>query len=142
VDRFTASISLSIFLPLNSIFRGSSAAVVFYGTSPRSQVIERIKAPVVGLYGGNDQRIDATTPPAAQEMKRLGKSFEYEMFPEAGPAFMRAQDGQAGANLRAAQQAWPRASSFLKKNLNSGVSRVSTVDVEIGLLQTTRGGHL
>jgi carboxymethylenebutenolidase len=121
---------------------GLSAAVVSYGTSPSSQVIARIKAPVLGLYGGNDQRVDATIPSAAQEMKRLGESFEHEMFPEAGRAFMRAQDGQAGANLRTAQRAWPRAVSFLKENLNSGVSRVSTVDVEIGLLQTTRCGHL
>lgn len=117
---------------------GLSAAVVFYGTSPSADALDRIKAPVLGLYGGNDERVDATVGPAAQVMKKLGKSFEYEMFPGAGHAFMRAQTGQAGANMTAARQAWPRAIRFLKQNLASGSSGVSTRDVEIGLLQTTR----
>lgn len=120
---------------------GLSAAVVFYGVSPATEALGRIKAPVLGLYGGSDARVDATVPPAAQELSRLGKSFDYQMFPGAGHAFMRAQNGQAGANLKAAQQAWPRAVEFLKKNLESGVSRVSAQDVEMSLLRTTRCGH-
>jgi carboxymethylenebutenolidase len=121
--------------------QGLSAAVIFYGTPPATQALSRITAPVLGLYGGNDMRVDATIPPAAAELKRLRKSFDYTMFPGAGHAFMRAQSGQAGANLLAAQKAWPLAISFLKKNLESGTSRVSPVDVEIGLLPTTTCGH-
>jgi len=120
---------------------GLSAAVVFYGVPPAAEALGRIKAPVLGLYGGSDARVDATVPPAAQELSRLGKSFDYEMFPGAGHAFMRVQNGQAGANLKAAQRAWPRAIGFLKKNLESGVSRASAVDVEMSLLLTTRCGH-
>jgi hypothetical protein len=78
---------------------------------------------MLGLYGGNDARVDMTVPPAAQEMKRLGKSFDYTMFEGAGHAFFRAQDGQSGANLKATQQGWPRMVQFLKKNLETGVSR-------------------
>jgi carboxymethylenebutenolidase len=99
-----------------------SAAVVCYGTPPSTQALGRIRAPVLGLYGGNDARVDMTVPPAAQEMKRLGKSFDYTMFEGAGHAFFRAQDGQAGANLKATQQAWPRMIQFLKKNLEGGVA--------------------
>ena len=77
---------------------------------------------MLGLYGGSDARVDATVGPAAREMKRLGKSFEYTMFEGAGHAFARAQDGQSGANLRALQQAWPRMIQFLKQNLASAVS--------------------
>ena len=98
------------------------AAVVYYGTSPATQALGRITAPVLGLYGGNDARVGATVPPAAQEMKRLGKSFEYTMFDGAGHAFLRQQDGQSGANLKATQQAWPRMIQFLRKNLETGVS--------------------
>jgi len=101
---------------------GLSAAVVCYGTPPAAQALGRIKAPVLGLYGGSDARVDMTIPPAAQEMKRLGKSFDYTMFEGAGHAFFRVQDGQSGANLKATQQAWPRMVQFLKKNLESGVS--------------------
>jgi carboxymethylenebutenolidase len=98
------------------------AAVVCYGTPPAPEALARITAPVLGLYGGNDMRVDATVPPAAQEMKRLGKSFDYTMFKGAGHAFFRAQDGQAGANLEATRQGWPRMIGFLKKNLQAGVS--------------------
>jgi carboxymethylenebutenolidase len=130
---------------------GLSAAVIFYGTPPSAQALADIQAPVLGLYGGKDERVDATIPPAAAEMKRLGKSFEYEMFPGAGHAFMRVQSGQSGANLAAAQEAWPRAIRFLKQNLEPGtayapngysrIARVSPVDVEIDLLRTTTCGH-
>jgi carboxymethylenebutenolidase len=98
------------------------AAVVYYGTSPAAPALARITAPVLGLYGGNDARVNATVGPAAQEMKRLGKSYEYTMFEGAGHAFARAQDGQSGANLKAIQQAWPRMVQFLKQNLRSAVS--------------------
>ncbi|MGA2478535.1 MAG: dienelactone hydrolase family protein [Spirochaetia bacterium] len=98
------------------------AAVVCYGTPPSADALARIRAPVLGLYGGNDMRVDATIPPAAQEMKRLGKSFDYTMFEGAGHAFFRVQDGQAGANLKATQQGWPRMIGFLKENLEQGAS--------------------
>ena len=101
---------------------GLGAAVVYYGTSPAAQSLARITAPVLGLYGGSDARVDATVGPAAREMKRLGKSFEYTMFEGAGHAFARAQDGQSGANLRALQRAWPHMVQFLKQNLASAVS--------------------
>ena len=101
---------------------GLSAAVVCYGTPPAALALGRITAPVLGLYGGNDARVDMTIPPAAQELKRLGKSFDYTLFEGAGHAFFRAQDGQSGANLKATQQGWPRMVQFLKKNLETGVS--------------------
>jgi carboxymethylenebutenolidase len=120
---------------------GLSAAVVFYGTPPASPALSRIQAPVLGLFGGNDERVDATVPSAAAEMKRLGKPFEYGMFSGAGHAFMRVQSAEAGANLKAAQQGWPMAVSFLKKSLQSGTSRLSPAYVEMSLLQTTTCGH-
>jgi carboxymethylenebutenolidase len=107
------------------------AAVVYYGTSPATQALSRIRAPVLGLYGGSDARVGATVPPAAQEMKRLGKSFEYTMFEGAGHAFLRAQDGQSGANLKATQQAWPRMVQFLRKNLEAAVSLWDDRNVEV-----------
>ncbi len=91
------------------------AAVVFYGVSPATEALARIRAPVLGLYGGDDARVDATIPPAQEEMKRLGKRYEAELYDGAGHAFLRQQDGRSGANLRAAQKAWPRAVQFLKQ---------------------------
>ena len=98
------------------------AAVVFYGVAPATQSLARITAPVLGLYGGSDARVDATIPPAAAEMKRLGKRFDYELFDGAGHAFLRLQDGQGGANLKAAQKAWPRMVEFLRQSFGKSAS--------------------
>ncbi|HTR02970.1 MAG TPA: dienelactone hydrolase family protein [Thermoanaerobaculia bacterium] len=95
------------------------AAVVFYGPSPDAAVLDAIRAPVLGHYGGDDERVDATIPPAEAQMKKLGKSFEVHLYDGAGHGFLRDQTGRDGANLKATQQAWPRTVSFLKEKLGS-----------------------
>ena len=92
-----------------------SAAVVYYGTSPETAALSRIKAPVLGLYGENDARVNATIDPASSEMKKLGKTYQVEIFKGAGHAFLRAQSGQDGANLKATESAWPQMLAFLLK---------------------------
>ncbi len=94
-----------------------AAAVVYYGTPPAADALARVRAPVLGLYGGDDARVTSTVPPTEQAMKRLGKRYEAEIYAGAGHAFLRAQDGRDGANLRAAQQAWPRTIRFLRETL-------------------------
>jgi carboxymethylenebutenolidase len=94
-----------------------SAAVVYYGTSPSdAKDFEKIKAPVLGLYGSDDARVDATIPPAQEQMKKLGKEYTPHLFDGAGHGFLRGQSERDGANLKAAQQAWPLTIEFLKKN--------------------------
>jgi carboxymethylenebutenolidase len=93
-----------------------NAAVVYYGTSPAADALATIKAPVLGLYGGNDARVDATIEPAVAEMKKLGKSYDPHVFDGAGHGFLRQQGGQNGANLKATQQAWPATVAFLKEH--------------------------
>lgn len=94
-----------------------SAAVVYYGTSPAAADLARIKAPVLGLYGGDDARVDATVPPAQDEMKKLGKKYDVHTFEGAGHGFLRQQDGRDGANMRATEQAWPATLKFLREYL-------------------------
>ncbi len=91
------------------------AAVVYYGTSPDSAMLLKLNVPVLGLYGGDDARVGATVGPASVELKKLGKTFEYEMYDGAGHGFLRAQSDRDGANLRATEKAWPRMLAFLKK---------------------------
>ena len=93
------------------------AAVVYYGTSPDSALLSKIKAPVFGNYGGDDARVDVTIDPAAKEMKRLGKVYEYEIYDGAGHGFLRQQTGRDGANMKATEKAWPKTIAFLKKYL-------------------------
>jgi carboxymethylenebutenolidase len=105
-----------------------SAAAVFYGQAPGSDTTDatadsvaaqlaNLKAPVMGFYGGTDMRIGATIPVTEAAMKKLGKSYEVHSYEGAGHGFMGAQAGMGGANLKAAQQAWPVVVKFFSANL-------------------------
>lgn len=95
------------------------ASVVYYGSSPSTDRLGTVRAPVLGLYGENDARVNATVPPADSAMKALGKTFEHQFFTGAGHGFLRAQDGANGANLAAAKGAWPRTIEWFRKHLES-----------------------
>ena len=96
------------------------AAVVYYGTSPSDPSdFERINAPVLGLYGGDDERVNATVPPAEEAMRQSGGSYTPVFYEGAGHGFLRAQDDREGANMRATEQAWPRTVAFFREHLES-----------------------
>ncbi len=92
-------------------------AVVYYGTAPALTELTNVKSPVLGLYGENDARVNATIPAADSTMKALGKPYEPVTLAGAGHGFLRQQDGQNGANLTAARAAWPKTIAFFQKNL-------------------------
>ena len=82
------------------------AAVVYYGTPPQDlSTLAAVRAPVLGLYGGDDARVTSTVDATREKMHALGKSYEPHVFDGAGHGFLRAQGGQNGANARAAAQA-------------------------------------
>ncbi len=96
---------------------GLDAAVVYYGTAPtEASAIEAIKAPVLGLYGGDDARVGATIEPTVAAMKAAGRSYEHFSYEGAGHGFLRAQSGRDGANKRAAEAAWPKTIAFLEQH--------------------------
>jgi carboxymethylenebutenolidase len=95
------------------------AAVVYYGSSPNAQTLRRIQAPVMGFYGGDDQRVNATIGPAQAEMERLGKRYQPHVYEGAGHGFLRAQDDRDGANMQASKQAWPATMEFLREQLEA-----------------------
>lgn len=96
------------------------AAVVYYGVSPKNESLASVKAPVLGLYGGNDARVDATIPPADSTMKALGKTYSPHVFEGAGHGFLRQQNGQNGANLAATKEAWPQTIAWFRRYLEPG----------------------
>jgi carboxymethylenebutenolidase len=93
------------------------ASVVFYGVAPDSATLMRVRAPVLGLYGGDDARVDATIEPAKAVLKAAKASYEPHIFEGAGHGFLRQQEGRDGANRAATEKAWPRVVSFLKAHL-------------------------
>ena len=94
------------------------ASVVYYG-SPGLTDFASIKAPVLGLYGGADARVNATIPRTDSIMKRLGKTYEPHIFDGAGHGFARQQSGANGANMAAIAKAWPLTVQWFKKYLGS-----------------------
>lgn len=97
---------------------GLDAAVVYYGTSPE-EGYGSIEAPVLGLFGGNDNRVNATIPRAEQALGGMGKTFEPHIFEGAGHGFLRQQNGQEGANMAATREAWPLTVSWFRRYLGS-----------------------
>ena len=95
------------------------ASVVFYGVSPAPAALSSVKAPVLGLYGGNDARVNATIAPADTAMKAMNKTYTYHIYEGAGHGFLRQQAGQAGANMKATEQAWPATIAWFRKHLGS-----------------------
>jgi len=96
---------------------GLGASVVYYGVSPSRDALASVRAPVLGLYGENDARVNATIAPADSALRAMGRTYQHEIFPGAGHGFLRQQDWQNGANLRAAQAAWPRTVAWFHRYL-------------------------
>ena len=93
------------------------AAVVYYGTSPATETLASIRAPVLGLYGGSDNRVNSTIPAAQAELDRLGRRYEVNIYDGAGHGFLGRQSGQDGANQAASEGAWPATIAFFRELL-------------------------
>ncbi|MDQ8178948.1 MAG: dienelactone hydrolase family protein [Gemmatimonadota bacterium] len=94
---------------------GMKAAVVYYGSAPAGTEIAKVKVPVLGLYGENDQRVNATIPMADSTMRAIKGTFVSKVYPGAGHGFLRAQDQPA--NRAASLEAWPETIGWFKKYL-------------------------
>lgn len=93
------------------------AAVVYYGASPSAADLAKVRAPVLGLYGELDARVNATIDRADSTLKAAGRSFDWQLYAGAGHGFLRQQDGMNGANLEATKLAWPRTVQFFRRHL-------------------------
>ncbi|MEO8587143.1 MAG: dienelactone hydrolase family protein [Acidobacteriota bacterium] len=94
------------------------AAVVYYGSSPEAaDDYAKIAAPVMGFYGGDDARVNATIPRAEAAMKKLGKKYTAVVLEGAGHGFLRQQSGRDGANAKASAKAWAATLVILRENL-------------------------
>jgi carboxymethylenebutenolidase len=93
------------------------ASVVYYGVSPATERLSSVKAPVLGLYAGNDARVDATIPPADSALRAMGKTYVHNIYDGAGHGFLRQQTGANGANMTATQKAWPETIAWFKRYL-------------------------
>ncbi|MCY0880143.1 MAG: dienelactone hydrolase family protein [Firmicutes bacterium] len=91
------------------------AAVCNYGRAPSEAQMAAIDAPVYGFYGGTDHGITDAVPSVAEAMQKLGKTFHYKIYPEAGHAFFN--DTRVSYNVDAARDAWAETLHFFTEAL-------------------------
>ena len=95
------------------------AVVVYYGPSPAPDRLSTVRAPILGLYGEDDARVNTTVPPAQEALKAAGRTFEAHYFPGAGHGFTRSQEAREGANAEAVKKAWPLTVGWFRKHLGA-----------------------
>jgi carboxymethylenebutenolidase len=96
-----------------------AATVVYYGENPANiDDVKNITAPVLGQYGGADNRITSGVPKLEEAMKKYGKSFEYKIYPGAPHAF-NSDDNPRSYREEAAKEAWAKTLEFFKAHLQS-----------------------
>lgn len=96
-----------------------AASVIYYGVNPQNlEDVKNITAPVLGHYGGADERITPGVPPLDAAMKKYGKSFEYKIYPGAPHSF-NTDTSPSSYREEAAKEAWDRTLGFFKKHLQS-----------------------
>lgn len=102
------------------VTRPVDAVCTFYGGGMQ-QVFDQLgnlKAPVLGLFGDQDQSIPAGTIEEFDTvLDKVGVQHEIIVYPNSGHAFFRDSDPNSYRPV-AAKDAWERVSKFFQKNLN------------------------
>ena len=98
------------------------ACVIFYGIHPKvSPPLERLRAPVLGLYAGKDKSVPPTAVRELEsKLKALGKDVDFYIYEDADHAFFNDTRPEV-YNVGDAADAWQRTLAFFRKNL-SGAS--------------------
>jgi len=94
---------------------GVNAAVSFYGAPPDAATMAKIQAPVLAFAGDDDPGLGPRVSAAAADMQKLGKTYEFKVYPNVTHAFLEHQT--LGENAYATLDAWPRAMAFFAKYL-------------------------
>jgi carboxymethylenebutenolidase len=103
---------------------GINAAVSFYGAPPDLATMAKIQAPVLAFAGDDDPGLAPKVTAAAPDMQRLGKIFEFKIYPNVTHAFLEHQT--LGENAVASLDSWPRAIAFFKRYLNAQTSSTNS----------------
>lgn len=94
---------------------GLAAAIAFYGSPPPPELATRLTCPLLGLYGGLDDRINGQLPAFEAAAKGAGKRFERVVYEGAHHAFFN--DSRPTYDPSAARDAFVRTLGLLKATL-------------------------
>jgi carboxymethylenebutenolidase len=95
---------------------GFNAAVSFYGAPPDAATMAKIQAPVMAFAGDDDPGLAPRVSGAAPDMQRLGKTFEFKIYPNVTHAYLHQQT--LGENAVATLDSWTKAIAFFKRYLS------------------------
>jgi carboxymethylenebutenolidase len=95
----------------------TAACVIFYGENPEPiEQVENIAGPVLGLYGGDDERINSNLDKLVKAMTTYKKDFEMKIYPGAPHAFFN-DTSERTYRAEAAREAWERVMRFYSRTL-------------------------
>ncbi|MEP6590846.1 MAG: dienelactone hydrolase family protein [Gemmatimonadota bacterium] len=93
------------------------AAVVCYGPLTDTLLLTTIKAPVLGVFGENDMRVNAMIPTAQRILGARGISFAPDSYPGTGHGFLK--PGRTGSGTPEAARALRNIDSFFATRLEA-----------------------
>ena len=95
-----------------------AACVIFYGENPSPiEKLRNVKGAVLGLYGGEDSRINAGLDALVKAMAANKTDFEMRIYPGAGHAFFNDTNATT-YRKEAAADAWERVLRFYRRTLS------------------------
>lgn len=95
----------------------TAACMIFYGENPSPiGLVENIKASVLGVYGGDDARINSNLEELVRAMVKYKKDFEMRIYPGAPHAFFN-DTSKATYRESSAKDAWDRVLRFFNRTL-------------------------
>jgi carboxymethylenebutenolidase len=94
------------------------AGVVYYGRQPATDAVERIQAPLLLHYAGNDERVNSGIADFEAALKKAKKSYALHVYEGAEHAFNN-DTSEARYNKAAADLAWSRTAEFLRRHLKA-----------------------
>jgi carboxymethylenebutenolidase len=98
------------------------AGIAYYGRQPPADAVAGIKAALLLHYAEMDPGINAGIPAFEAALKGAGKTYELHMYPGVNHAFNN-DTNAARYNKEAADLAWSRTLTFLRKHLGDGSQR-------------------
>tara|TARA_A100001037_G_C15099089_1_gene613007 strand:+ start:72 stop:812 length:741 start_codon:yes stop_codon:yes gene_type:complete len=93
-----------------------SACNIYYGGNPDLNSVQNLKAPVLGIYAENDERITSTVPELEKALNDNGIVNEIIIYPNVDHAFFNDTNIPV-YNKEAAESAWSKTLSFFSANL-------------------------
>ncbi|MBC8280202.1 MAG: dienelactone hydrolase family protein [Chloroflexi bacterium] len=91
------------------------AAVPFYGSAPPLEDVPNLQTPVLGIYAGEDSRINAGVSALEDALKSEGKDFKFVSYPGASHAFFN--DTGSRYHPEAAEGAWMETLNWFEDHL-------------------------